>query len=82
MPHGGAFLIQIFGQCAQKTLVANPVQRMDFGRQIPPRQLVFALRPSLDPRQTVSDRLVDRLMVAQFEMQEGVILDTAPITTV
>ena len=47
--------------------------------QIAPRQFVFALRPRFDPLQPVGDGPIDRLIVAQFEMQAGIGLDTAPI---
>ena len=51
-------------------------------RQIAARQLVFALRPRLDPAQTLGNRPVDGLMVAQFEMQEGVVFGAAPVASV
>ena len=51
-------------------------------RQIAARQLVFALRAGLDPGQALRDRPVDGLIIAQLEMQEGMILDAAPVAAV
>ncbi len=41
------------------------------------RELVLALRSGLDDRELVLDRVIDGLMVADLEMQEGVILRAA-----
>ena len=40
---------------------------------------MFALGAGLDARQLVRNREIDRLIVAQFEMQERVVLDGAPV---
>ena len=55
---------------------------MDRHRLVSPRQLVFALRAGLDTRQAMGNRVVDGLMVAQFEMQEGVVFDAAPVAAI
>ncbi len=43
------------------------------------RQFVLSLRSGLDDSQTLFDRIVDGLMVANFEMQERMVFDTAPV---
>ena len=47
-------------------------------RQIAARQLVLALRAGLDALEPVRDGEVDRLVVAELEMQERVVLDARP----
>ena len=51
-------------------------------RQIAARQLVLALGAGLDARQLVGDRVVDRLIVAELEMQERMVLDGAPVAAI
>src|SRR6187551_1609964 len=51
-------------------------------REIAARQLVLPLRSSLDPHQSMRNRIVDRLIVTQLEMQKGVMLDCTPISAV
>ena len=51
-------------------------------RPIAARQLVLALRAGLDHLQLALDGEVDRLVVADLEMQEGVVLDAAPVAAV
>ena len=51
-------------------------------RHVAARELVLALRAGLDAGEPARDREVDRLMVADLEMQEGVILDAAPVAAV
>ena len=43
---------------------------------------MLALRAGLDARELALDRKVDRLIVAQLEMQERVVLDRAPVPAV
>ena len=45
-------------------------------------ELVLALRARLDPLEAAGDGKVDRLVVADLEMQEGVVLDAAPVAAV
>jgi hypothetical protein len=40
---------------------------------------MLALRAGLDTRHFVGDRVVDGLVVAKFEMEEGMMLDRAPV---
>src|SRR5688500_280131 len=51
-------------------------------RQVTAGELVFALRSGLDPFQPFRKGEVDRLVIADLEMQEGMILDAAPVTAV
>src|SRR5690606_21543969 len=52
------------------------------GGQVAACELVLALRACLDARNAARDGEVDRLIVAAFEMQEGVMLDRAPVAPV
>ena len=74
--------VQIFLNRVGKTRIADPVQAMRAGGQIATRQLVLALRTGLDPGQAMGNGKVDRPIIAQFEMQAGVMFDTAPIATI
>ena len=56
--------------------------RIGGDRHIAARELVFALRAGLDHRELVGDRIVDRLVIADLEMQERVMLDRAPMAAV
>src|SRR5882672_155298 len=47
-------------------------------RHVAALDLVIALRTRLDPLQAVRDRVVDGLVVAGLEMQEGVALQASP----
>ena len=51
-------------------------------RQVAARELVLALGASFDPPQAVRDRVVDRLIVADLEMQKRVMLDRAPVAAI
>src|SRR5262245_37430050 len=51
-------------------------------RQIAARELVRALRARFDPRELPRDGKFDRLVIADLEMKEGVVLDAAPVTAV
>src|SRR5262245_65066013 len=50
--------------------------------EIAERELVRALRDGFTPRELPLDGEFDRLVVADFEMEEGVVLDAAPVTAV
>lgn len=52
---------------------------MDRHRQVATGELVLTLRSGLDAGKPVRDGPVDGLMVAELEMQAGMILDAAPI---
>ena len=62
--------------------MGDVMRRLRRHRQVAARQLVLALRAGLDHLQPLGDREVDRLVVADLEMQEGVVLDAAPVAAV
>ena len=62
--------------------VGDPVRRVGRDRHVAARELVLALGAGLDARQAVRDRVVDRLIVADLEMQARMMLDRAPVAAV
>src|SRR3546814_18394525 len=50
--------------------------------RIAARQLVLALGARLNSLQSPRDGKIDGLVIAEFEMQEGHVLHTAPITSI
>ena len=78
-----ALAVEIVGdRAAQKAAIGDPVRRIGRDRQVAARQLVLALGAGLDARQAVLDGVVDRLVVADLEVQAGVVLDGAPVAAV
>ena len=67
---------------AAKTCVGDVVRRMRRRRHVAARELVRALRAGLDAFEPVRQREIDRLVVADLEMQAGMLLDRAPIAAV
>ena len=72
---------EILGDCVAQSRMGNVMRRPCGNREIAPRQLVLALRAGLDNRQSIFNSKINSLMIAKLEMQEGVILDTAPVST-
>src|SRR5688572_16782933 len=62
--------------------VGEVVRRPGGDRAIAARQLVLALRAGLDAGEAAFDGEVDRLVVAELEMQEGMVLEAAPVASV
>src|SRR5690242_12735386 len=56
--------------------------RTRYYRLIAARDLVLALRPGLDRLQAMIDRPFDRAIVTELEVQEGQVINTAPISAV
>ena len=54
------------------------MRRMGGDRQIATGELVLALGAGLDALEPALDGEVDRLVIADLEMQEGMLLDAAP----
>ena len=77
--HIGALALEIVGDRAAQAGIGDVVRRIGGGRQVAARDLVLALRAGLDARELVRDRVVDRLVVAELEMQERMVLDRAPV---
>ena len=67
---------------AREGRVGDVVRGEDGGGQVTPGDLVLALRARLDPRQAAADRQLDRLIVAELEVQEGNILQATPVAAV
>src|SRR5690606_41701859 len=80
--HMGAFLLEIAADGIVEAPVGHPVHGMDRHGKIAAGQLVLTLGTSLDPFQPVPDRVFDCLVVAAFEMQEGMILNAAPVAAI
>src|SRR5262249_22129711 len=51
-------------------------------RNIAPRDLVLALRTGFDPGQAMRDRVFDRLIITELEVQKRVVLDGAPMPAI
>src|SRR5579859_764445 len=56
----------------------DEMRRPGWHRPIAPRQLVFTLRTRFDPLEPACDRRLDRLIIAELEMEEGHLLCAAP----
>src|ERR1700722_11318908 len=78
--HIGAFAPQILVDGPAQTGVGNVMRRISGLRKIAARELVLTLRTGLDGLEVPLNRKIDRLIVADLEMQERVMLDRAPVT--
>ena len=58
------------------------MRRIGEGRPVAARELVLALGAGLDAAQSARKREVDRLIVADLEMQKRPVLDRAPVAAV
>src|ERR1700722_10794593 len=77
--HIGAFALEIFVDRAAKPGVGNVMRRKSGLGKIAARDLVLALRPGLDGFQAARNRKIDRLIIADLEMQERMMLDRTPV---
>src|SRR5437899_722389 len=73
--HIGALALQIIRNRPAQIGVGDEVRGPGGLRQVAARQLVLALRAGFDDLQAALDREIDRLIVADLEMQERVMLD-------
>src|ERR1700722_6772393 len=73
---------EIVGDRPGKPRVGEFVRRISEGRSIAAGELVLALGASLDAPQSARQREVDRLIVADLEMQKRPVLDRAPVAAV
>src|SRR5262245_11645760 len=78
----GALALEVVGDRTPQGRVGDERCRVRTGRQIAAGKLVLALGAGLDPRQPMRNGKLDRLVVADLEMQTGVVLDGAPIAPV
>src|SRR5262249_6555995 len=58
------------------------MRRVGGVRHVASRQLVLALGAGFDPLEFIRDRVFDRLVVAELEMEERMVLDRSPISAV
>src|SRR5579885_3216357 len=77
--HIGALALEIVLNRPPEGRIRNVVRRISGVRKIAARELMLALGPGLDARQPVSDGIFDRLVIADLEMQERMMLDRAPM---
>src|SRR5665213_3482539 len=77
-----AFTGEIFGDRALEPGMGDVMRRIGRVGQVAARELVLALGARLNAREFVLDRVFDRLIVADLEMQEGMVLDGAPVAAV
>ena len=59
--------------------MGDPVGGVGGDGEVAPRELVLALRTGLDDGQLAVDGEIDGLVVADLEMEIGVVLDAAPV---
>src|SRR2546422_8757455 len=60
----------------------EPVRRKRLDREQTSEQLVLALRAALEYLQAARDRVLDRLVIAAFEMKQRQVLRRAPVPAV
>src|SRR3982074_1611932 len=77
--HIGAFALEIVRYRSAQVGVGDVMRRIGGLRQIAARQLVLALRARLDGFQAAPNRKLDRLVIADLEMQKRMMLDRAPV---
>src|SRR5438132_6495632 len=75
----GALALEVIGNRPAQIRVGDEMRRPRGLRQVATRQLVFALRAGLDIGEPALDREIDRLVIADLEVQEGVMFDGAPV---
>ena len=67
------------GDRPAQSRVGDPVGRVDGGGQVATRDLVLALGPGLDAATGRGRWRVDGLVIAELEMEEGHVLERAPL---
>src|SRR5262249_42234814 len=80
--HIGALALEIVGDGAAQAGIDDIVRRIGGDRQVAARQLVLALGAGFHPVELAVNREVDRLVIAQLEVQERVVLDRPPMAAV
>src|SRR5579871_5851769 len=80
--HIGALALQIVGDRAAEGGFADIVRGAGGDGTVAARDLVGALGARFDHAKAMLDRVFDRLVVANLEMQERPVLDCAPIAAV
>src|SRR6201981_2939093 len=77
--HISALALEIIGDGAAQGRIGDVVRRMGGHRHIAARELVLALRARFYALEPARYRELDRLVIAQLEVQERVVLDRAPM---
>src|ERR1700722_17552096 len=77
--HIGALAPEIIRDRAAQIGVGDIMRRISGLRQVTARDLVFSLRARLDRLQAALNGEIDRLVIADLEMQERMMLDRAPV---
>src|SRR5258707_2834040 len=77
--HIGAFAFEIIVDRPPEAGIGDVVRRIGGAGQVAACELVLALGAGLDAGEPVGDRIFDRLVVADLEMQERMVLDRAPM---
>src|ERR1700732_3973740 len=75
----GALALEIIRDRAAQIGIGNVMRGVGGLRQVAARDLVLALRAGLDRFEAALDGEIDRLVVADLEMQKRVMLDRAPV---
>src|SRR5262245_5045570 len=75
----GALALEKILDCAPQGGIDDVVRGIGRDRQVAARDLVLALGAGLDAAKLVLDGVLDRLVIAQLEMQERMVLDRAPM---
>ena len=73
------FAFQIALDRVAQPCISNPMCRVGCARAVAPGNLMSSLGARFDPIQAVRDGEVDRLVVADLEVQEAMILDATPV---
>src|SRR5665647_638924 len=76
------FARQILGDRPPQGRIGDEMRGIGGVRQVAARQLVFALRAGFDAAELMGDRKVDRLIIAQLEMQKRMVLDGTPVAAI
>src|SRR5215470_19344086 len=74
-----ALVLEEVGDGAAQRRIGDVMRRMRRYRHIAARDLVLSAGAGLDAGELVLDGVLDRLIIADFEMQERVLLDAAPV---
>src|SRR6478736_5606508 len=75
----GALALEVIVDGPAQAGIGDEVRGVGGPRQVAARDLVLALRAGLDMREAALDGEIDRLVVADLEMQERMMLDRAPV---
>src|SRR5436190_20885226 len=73
---------KIVGNGAAEAWIGDPVGGVGGRRPVAAGKLVLALGAGFDARKAVRDRPVDRLVIAELEMQKRLLIDRPPIAAI